>query len=130
MILVCDFFVISREVYEKKSVNCPSVSSTLHDRRVEKESCKPGFRQSQVKSSSMSHYFTLLLEVSLLFVCSTVLWSVISWSGILGQPPGRTNCATRFFVQEVVAANHLNPTAQLISNYFNHLFVKYVKQAA
>ena len=24
VILVCDFFVISREVYEKKSVNCPS----------------------------------------------------------------------------------------------------------
>ena len=37
MILVCDFFVISREVYEKKSVNCPSnvgLTSTVKPAQV------------------------------------------------------------------------------------------------
>ena len=35
MIFVCDFFVISREVYEKKSVICPSCIV-----RVLKENCE------------------------------------------------------------------------------------------
>ena len=29
MILVCDFFVISRKVYEKKSMICPSLVSSV-----------------------------------------------------------------------------------------------------
>ena len=57
MIFVCDFFVISREVYEKKSVICPLTNVTLVLKHLTKLEEKDGN-----KSKNMDLPFNQLLD--------------------------------------------------------------------